>query len=126
MKFTFSFLCACIVAAPILLPGCGVGATQCTDIAAFSMSVTVVNDQAAVQTDAKVTFSVDGSPEQAAECLPPASGTGCETWVAGVERTGVFTIKAVSGDGLKHAEGSATVDKDECHVIQQTVKLTLK
>jgi hypothetical protein len=124
MKPTFSFLCALIVAAPIVLPGCGTGGTQCTAIAASSVTVTVVNDVGAVQPDAKVTFSVDGGQEQAAECVQPA-GTGCQSWTAGVEQTGMFTLKAVSGDGLKHAQASATVTSDECHVIGQAVKLTL-
>ena len=125
MKPTFSFLCAIMVAAPIL-PGCGgTGGTECTAIAAISVTVTVVNDQDAVQTDAKVTFSVDGGQEMAADCFPPAGSTGCESWTAGVEQAGVFTLKAVSGDGLKHAQGTVTVDKDECHVIGKTVKLKL-
>jgi len=127
MKPTFSFLCTFIVAAPLLLPSCGVGAAQCPDfdLAAFSVTVTVVNDQNAVQTDAKVTFSVNGGPEQAAQCVSPSGSVVCASWTAGVEQTGMFTIKAASGDGMKHAQASVTVTSDECHVIGQTVKLTL-
>jgi len=99
---------------------------SCTEEARASVLVTVVDEMDAIQRDAKVTFSVEGRAEQAAECVDPTgAGTSCDSWIGGYEQTGSFTVKAASADGTKHAETTFMVDADECHVETQTIKLTL-
>jgi hypothetical protein len=95
-----------------------------------SVEITVIalmGEEEVVQTDAVVTFSLDGGAEQPAECVTPVTGGGgCEAFRAGLEQTGSFVVKATSADGTKLAEVTVDVDADECHVITQSVKLTLQ
>jgi hypothetical protein len=122
------------VTSSLLLPACGDGSgdsgssgdpVTCTLEARSSVQVTVVDVMGIPALDATVTFSVDGGVEEDAECVSTAAAGGCEAWVAGYERAGVFVIKAMSADGTAKAEESVTVAKDECHVISQMVELKL-
>lgn len=123
MRFTGIAALAALSGAP-LFAGCVDPA--CTTEARSSVDVSVVDATGAVQKDAKVTFSVDGGADEPAECVGPSGGGACDAWVAGFERTGSFTVKAESADGTKQASQTVVVTADECHVVSQSMTLTLQ
>lgn len=100
--------------------GCGGEELDCTTEARSSVTVTVVDANGAPVNDAALEYSVDGGPKK--ECT--VLGINASEYVCGFEEDGHFTITATSGT----LTGTATADvvADECHVIGQTVKLTLK
>lgn len=125
MRFSSIAALAGAVFAPFLSACVGLA---CTEEARSSVDVTVVDAMGMAQKDALVTFSVDGAADEEAECISLSGGGAgpCDSWVAGYERSGSFTIKASSADGTKHAQKTVTVAADECHVITQIVTLTLE
>jgi hypothetical protein len=114
----------CIASLALLLSGCGFFATECEAWAGWGVTVTVTDGQGAIVPDATVVFSVDGGAEEPAECL--AEPGPCQEWLAGLEQSGKFKIKAASADGIKHAEATVVVTEDECHVISESVTLKLE
>lgn len=123
-----------LIASSLLLPACSDGSDDtgspgdpinCTLEARSSVSVKVISLMGEPVLDATVTYSVDGGLEEDAECVSTAAAGGCEDWVAGWERVGTFVIKAVSADKTSEAEETVVVTKDECHVIGQTLTLTI-
>ncbi len=105
--------------------GCVGGA--CDTLAKASVDVEVVDAMGAPQKDAQVTFSVDDGPDEPAECAAAGAAAGsCDRWSAGFERSGTFTVKASSADGTKHASKVVEITADECHVLTQSVTLTLQ
>lgn len=93
--------------------------TGCTDLAAFSTTVSVVDADGSPIAGATGTYTVDGG-----EAKP------CESWdpgqlVCGVEESGHFVVE-VSAEG--YIAGSAQVDvgADECHVIGEALEITLE
>lgn len=105
----------------------GGGPIACTTEARSSVTVKVVDGMAMPVGDALVTYTVDGGASQNAECFNPLGGMGnCEYWVAGYEVAGDFVITATSADGMKTATQMITVAKDQCHVISQSLTLTLQ
>lgn len=114
-----------------LLPACGYfpGTTACTEEARASVVVTVVDEGGNPVPDARVTYVRDSDAELQADCMPAAGNADlsrCQSWTAGWEKSGQFTIKATSADGLRHAEQQLSVGADECHVETQQVQLTLR
>jgi GAF domain-containing protein len=110
-----------------LLPGCGKEAIVCTGNVADSVDIQVVDEQGNNVPDARVTYRLNGGSEQQARCVSPISAGGaCSRWAAGQEETGDFVIQATSADGTRHAEGQASVDRNECHVNTQQLQLTLR
>lgn len=103
-----------------LVAGCGGedDGIACTTLAAASVTVTVVDSSGAAISDAVVQYSVDGGPQT--DCEQPGPDG---TYVCGYEIDGIFTITATRG--FMTGTGTATVTKDECHVIGQMVKITL-
>lgn len=91
---------------------------DCTTEARSSVTVTVTTADGQPATDAIVTYSVDG-----------AAAAPCESFIAGefvcaYEVSGEFSIRAALL-GYEDSVGAATVTVDECHVIGQTLALTL-
>lgn len=100
--------------------GCGGEELDCTTEARSSVTVTVVDANGAPVNDAALEYSVDGGAKK--ECIVP--GINASEYVCGFEEEGHFTITATSG--ILTGTATADVVADECHVIGQTVKLTLK
>jgi hypothetical protein len=98
----------------------------CTLEARASVGVTVVDPQGTAVEDARVTFSLDEGPEQQAECVGRGTSSGgCAHWAAGWEASGDFLITATSADGKHTAQQRISVGEDRCHVITETVAITL-
>lgn len=91
----------------------------CTDLAAYSTTVSVVDATGNRVVGITGTYTVDGG-----ESKP------CESWdagelVCGVEEAGHFVI-SVSADGYEAATVEADVGADECHVIGEVLHVTLE
>jgi hypothetical protein len=123
-----------LLAMSAVLPACGqpwqpIGPIEkaCTLESRASVVVTVVDTKGTVQRDARVTFTLDGGPEQQALCNGSLSGTPppCDRWVPTYEQGGQYVITATSADGSSTAQARVTVREDECHVQTETVQLTL-
>jgi hypothetical protein len=98
----------------------------CTFDARASVVVSVVDPQSKAVEDARVTFSLDGGPDQQAECSAGGGTSGsCARWTAERERAGDFLIKVTSADGKHSAQQQISVGEDRCHVITETVAITL-
>lgn len=97
------------------------GDIPCTDLAAFSVNVTVSDEADAVVDDADVVFSVDGGAEQACDNL---GGGG---YACGTEIEGDFVVTARKDGFVDAVSGTVTVEKDAdgCHVVGESVALTL-
>lgn len=108
--------------------GCGgsEGETACTDIAVFSVNITVYDLSGAVAGDAAVRFRVDGGPWSDAQCFATEPGDACSSWAAGIEQAGMFEIEADSADGSRQAQAAVEVLDGECHVEAEQVALTLE
>lgn len=109
-----------------LLPACA-GAVACDTSLAYSVSIQVVDEAGRNVPDAQVRYSLNGGPEQRAECVQFPNGDGvCGGWAAGHEETGDFVIKATSADGTRQAEGQVAVEDGRCHVESKQLQLTLR
>ncbi len=110
-----------------VLPACARPDSFCTLEARAAVQVTVVDTQGGILRDARVTFTVDGGPEEQALCNGSQLQTAppCDRWVTGYERAGEYVITATSADGTRTARTQVTVSEDECHVKTETVRLTL-
>lgn len=118
-------LLALLALAP-LLPACALG-TECDASLAYSVSIRVVDEAGRNVPDAQVRYSLNGGPEQRAECVEFPLGDGvCGGWAAGQEETGDFVIKATSADGARQAEGQVSVGDGRCHVDSKQLQLTLR
>lgn len=95
---------------------------ECTELAAVSVIVTVVDDQGTPMPEAQVFFSVDGAAEVACE------GHDDAVFMCGYEELGEITVTASAVGG--YTEDSETVfvelDEDGCHVVGQSVELVLE
>ena len=118
---------AAILTLSAVLPACGnFNQTFCTLEARASVQVNVVDPRGNPQRDARVTFTLDGGPQQQALCNGSEQTQGnCDNWVTGYEQPGDYVITATSADGQRTARRSVSVTEDECHVQSQTVTLTL-
>ena len=104
------------VACCLPLTGCPTSPT-CTTEAALSVLVTVVDDAGADVPEVEVFYDA-GDGEQACEDF--SDGTfGC-----GWEVDGDITVTA-RADGFSDATDVVTVGADECHVIQESLTLTM-
>jgi hypothetical protein len=126
---------ALLLAVSTVLPACGqyelvepreIG-SYCTLEARPSVRVTVVDTQGRPWRGARVTYTAEGGPEQQAQCLGSNQAESCEQWWAGTEKPGLFVITAISADGQLTVQQQVTVTEtpDNCHVITETVQLTL-
>ncbi|MDC0744478.1 hypothetical protein [Polyangium mundeleinium] len=89
----------------------------CTTIAAISVTVDVVDSTGAPVTDADLTYTVNGGPSKPCEQVVENS------YDCGVEESGNFVITATRDMATKSA--NVTVTADECHVIGQSLTMTL-
>lgn len=90
----------------------------CDDLAAVSVTVTVDDDAGQPVDDAVVTFTVDGGLTQRCQ----SNGDG--SYQCGIELSGDFVISVVR-TGFAPQTAAVTVEADECHVIGETVAVTL-
>lgn len=99
----------------------------CTTEARPSVQVRAVDTRDQPLVGAHVRYRLDGGPEQGAQCVlaDTDAGVACPTWTAEYERTGTFALEAVAPDGERRAVAETTVQRDECHVITQNVRLVL-
>lgn len=99
------------------LAACSSDEAACTTLAAVSVTVTVVDSTGAGVTDAELTYTVNGGASKPCEQVIE------NTYDCGVEEAGDFVITATRDMATKTA--NVTVTSDECHVIGQTLTLTL-
>jgi hypothetical protein len=117
LLFPIALLCS---TCGVLVAGCGDvdDGIACTTEARSSVTVSVVDASGAPVTDATVQYSVDKGPMTNCE-QPGPDGA----YVCGYEQKGSFIITATRG--AMTGTATVTVTADECHVIGQTVKITL-
>ena len=117
---------ASLLATAALLTACGPEYVDCSLEARSSVQVTVVDSRGRPQRDARVTFTLEGGPEQQALCNGGRSTPGdCDAWVTAYEQPGSYVVTATSADGTRSTRQDVTVQKDTCHVLTETVTLTL-
>jgi hypothetical protein len=126
----FCMFRSCFAASVLVLVGCGGGGSgggaDCDLMAMASVSVYVVSTDGTPVEGAVVTYTVDGGETQTANCMD-------DVCFAGYEVAGEFSITAAydwtSADGCCRANDSATtnvtVEEGECHVVSQSVTITL-
>ncbi|MDI1444093.1 hypothetical protein [Polyangium sp. 6x1] len=107
------FLSLCLIP----LAACSSDEVACTTIAAVSVTVTVVDSTEAPVTDAELTYTVNGGAAKPCEQVVE------NTYDCGVEESGNFVITATRDAATKTA--NVTVTADECHVIGQTLTMTI-
>jgi hypothetical protein len=99
----------------------------CGDNIVTSASLTVQDMNGNIDSHATVTFSIDGGAQQSADCdTDNSAAVGCQSWSVGHDETGRFDIKARSADGSTTGEVVAELESDGCHVVPQTLRITLK
>jgi hypothetical protein len=131
---------ACLpLAVSALLAACGPGFEVeanppvmqgvCTLESRPSVRVTVVDARGHLQREARVTFTLDATPERPALCNGNHLRTDppCDRWVASYEAPGLYVLTATSADGTRTARQEVTVGEtsDGCHVVTEDVRLTL-
>lgn len=126
---------ALLLAVSAVLPACGqpesaepvVLGHSCTLEARTSVRVTVVDTQGRTWRDARVTYTLNGGPEQQAKCFGSNQPGNCDFWWAGEENPGLFVITATSADGQLSVQQQVTVTEteDKCHVVTEAVQLTI-
>src|SRR5262245_14915151 len=90
MRTPPSFLLLAAAVVVPFVPACS-PPVACLDYAVTSVSINVVDDQGAPVPTAHVTFSIDGGPEQDAECFGfEDPSAGCTEWDAAWEKAGHF------------------------------------
>ena len=102
------------------LGACTGGEVACTADYRYGLTVTVVDEAGAAICDATVTIT-DGDYE---ETLENVGGDDC-AYVGAGERAGTYAITAEKAGYQTASESGVVVDEDECHVIAETVELTL-
>ncbi|HVK67576.1 MAG TPA: hypothetical protein VM694_23985 [Polyangium sp.] len=114
-----SFLASLVSFCLIPLAACSSSSDEvaCTTIAAISVTVDVVDSTGAPITDADLTYTVNGGPSKPCEQVVENS------YDCGVEESGNFVITATRDMATKTA--NVTVTSDECHVIGQSLTMTL-
>jgi len=115
-RLSFAF----VASAPLVfaLSSCSSGPVACTDEARSSLAVTVVDQDGAALTDASVTATVD---DETNTCEHTGEGSyDCGFY----ERAGDFVVAAEKA-GYEPDDESVAVGEDECHVVTETVSLTL-
>ena len=94
----------------------------CPGVVYPSVEVDVVDARGADVCDARVTFTVDGGPEQEAQRTTRGL---CSRWSTAWERAGVHVVTATSADGLRSVTGQVTVTQGECNVRPESLTLVL-
>lgn len=131
--YLFALGSGCIFYFPTRGPKVETGETGtiCTEIAVSSVVVSVVDPSGNPTVAESVSWSVDGSAPQPAECLEEP----CTEWIAGWEVTGEVTVTGryyeVLEDTACWAEDEDTqtvtvpLDEEGCHPVTQHVTLVL-
>ena len=112
--------CALIVFPFSGLLGCGTDSVGCTLEARSSVMVKVVDAMGAPVTDAMVTFSHEGGAAENCENLLMDGSYTC-----GYERDGAITVTATKGADTKMQTVTVSKTEDGCHVVGQSITLTL-
>lgn len=101
--------------------GCPLGGVACTDLAAVSVTATVEDEAGDPVDDADVVFRVDGGDEQ--DCSLLSDGQ----YSCGFEVEGAIVVTARKAGFVDAESGAVDVveDADGCHVVGQSVTLTL-
>lgn len=108
----------------VLAAGCR-SSPPCEDInLGYPLTVTVTDEQAAIDSGVHVFCSINGAPELALPCRMAQNGEALECWFDR-ERAGTYTCRAVSSDGTRKAEGAVRVHEDECRVYPEHLELAL-
>jgi hypothetical protein len=104
----------------LLLAGCDpVGSpTACTEMAAASVSLEVVDETGAAIDAATATYSVDGGSSQ------PCDELSANALVCGWEQEGHLVV-TVSADGFDDAVEEFDIASDGCHVEGASATVTL-
>lgn len=119
MTRTFAVFALCTLA----WSGCAAVDRVCTDLAAASVNLTVVDADGAAVPDLVLSYTADGSAPANCESIGADAG---KSFVCGWEVEGDFVITATA-PGFEDAEESITVGKDEsgCHVVGEQLEITM-
>lgn len=122
-----SFLAFTLSMLGLAFAGCSEPGQECTEYAAFSVTIDVVDTSGGPLPGATVTYQIDGGEVMTADCFAAGDPATCSEFVTLAERTGDFSI-TVSKEGYQTEQRDVTVVMDEegCHVVEQqlTVPLT--
>jgi len=100
---------------------CGPG-TACTEEARPGLEVVVVDEDGTRICDATVVAN-DGTDD---ETLSPSGEAADCIYFGATEKAGTYTISASKADFVDASEADVVVGEDECHVITESVNLTLE
>lgn len=116
-----------------LLAGCDLFGVACDEMAVAS--VTVTPTRGGDPYPAVITATDDAGNPVSTECSPTqdgdtaVGGDGCTLWLVGWEVSGTIHIHAEATDDCNTGEADVDVvvemDKDECHVVPQTIELEI-
>lgn len=104
----------------LIFVGCDRGGVDCTTEAAGSVNVVLTDNVGAPITGASLRYGVDGGAVTT-DCEEMTNGN----YVCGWEVAGEFVIEAEKA-GYMVGSATATVAEGECHVVPETVQLTLQ
>ena len=111
----------------LFLAACPPAELVCTDLAAASSLIHVVDADGAPLV-AEVT-AVDADGNTVEPTCADADPENCTNWIVGYEVEGVIEIHAEVYDGCNTGTGSVTVDvpidESGCHVVQQEADLVV-
>lgn len=114
---------------PLLaLFGCGEEEVMCTEMAAVSAMVHVVDSEGNPLAAEVTATDAAGQPVQAV-CAEMDASDGCSDWNVGYEVEGVIEIHAEVYDGCNYGSGDGSVDvpldESGCHVVGQDLTITI-
>jgi hypothetical protein len=111
----------------LFLAACPSGETACTDLAAASSLIHVVDAEGNPLVAEVVGEDADGNVVEAT--CADADPANCTNWIVGYEVEGVIVVRAEADDGCNTGTGEVTVDvpidADGCHVVQQEADLVV-
>lgn len=113
-----------------LFPGCAAEQT-CTDLAAASTDVSVVDEDGVTPLVATITATDEEGRDVAVQCVDVTlDATQCTEWIVGYEVSGTIHLHAEASDacgntGTGDLDVDVPMDEAGCHVVQQSATLAV-